>query len=233
MGRTLRSALLVALTGACLVLPAVAHTQATGGTRSGTVLSVDAQQIITQSNGDGTVTRCGVVGATLRDEAGDFRFATGGVLRPDETLEPDVQALIDTLREGARLGNAAIATVTSEDSHMLCGRVGVFATAASLRAVPTPTPRPTPTASPGPVTKTATGYISRMSPLGSTILGPASQCRLWPGIMKTDAGPSFQFAVQSPLVGDLTTTGLVLADPHAFELATMLQRAKFFGAEPG
>ena len=48
--------------------------------------------------------------------------------------------------------------------------------------------------------------------------------------MKTDAGPSFQFAVQSPLVGDLATTGLVLADPHAFELATMLQRAKFFGA---
>jgi hypothetical protein len=223
-----RRALLVVVLGACLAVPAVAHTQATGGTRSGTVLSVDPQQIITESNGDGTVTRCGVVAATFRDDAGDFRFATGGVLRPDDTLEPGVQAVVDTLREGARLGDAAVVTVTYEDAHMLCGRVGAFATAVSLKAVPTPTPRPTPT--PGPVSKTSTGYISRMSPLGLAILGATGSCRLWPGIMKTDAGPSFQFAVQSPLVGDLATTGLVLADPHAFELATMLQRAGFFGA---
>ena len=48
--------------------------------------------------------------------------------------------------------------------------------------------------------------------------------------MKTDAGPSFQFAVQTPLIGDLATTGLKPADPEAVVLARMLQRAAFFGA---
>ena len=174
MGRTLRRALLAALAGACLALPAVAHPQATGGTRSGTLVGVAVQlQIVTQPNGDGTVTRCGVDRRHVARRGGGPQLRAGGVLRPDDTLEPGVQATIDTLREGSRLGSAAIATITYEGSRMLCGHTlglvrhrrvaeggpGADAQSPGRRragdAVPTPQP----------ITRTATGYISRMSPL--------------------------------------------------------------------
>ncbi len=180
------------------------------------------------------MTRCGVIGGTLRGEAGDLNFSAGGVLRPDDTLEPGVQATIDTLREGSRLGSAAIATITYEGSRMLCGHtLDSFVTAASLKAVPTPTPtpRPTPTPvpTPQPITRTATGFISRMSPVGEFVFGATGSCKMWRGFLKTDAGPSLEFAVQTPMIGNLET-GLNPADPGAAVQARMLQRAAFYRA---
>ena len=48
---------------------------------------------------------------------------------------------------------------------------------------------------------------------------------MWPGILKTDAGPSLLFAVETPMTGDLNTTGLNPTDPAAFKLAKLLQAA--------
>ncbi len=229
----MRTVLLVAAAGACLALPAVALPQAASTTASGTLSSVDNElQIVSQSNGDGTVTRCGVIGGTLRTEAGVIRFGAGGVLTPEGTLDPAAQALVDTVQEASRLGTAAIATITYEEST-ICGRFGNVVTAASFRAAPTPTPTsqtsPTSQPTPQPITRTVSGIVTRMSALGQSILGPAGVCRMWPGILKTDAGPSLLFAVETPLAGDINTTGLNPTDPAAFPLAKLLQAAMLFG----
>jgi hypothetical protein len=232
-GRMVRKVLLVAAAGACLVLASPAHPQAGSTTVSGTLLNVQNElQIVSQSNGDGTVTKCGVVGGTLRTDIGDVNFGAGGVLTSSGTLEPGVQAIVDTLWEAERLGTAAVTTITFELST-ICGYPGNVVTAASLTVTPTPTPAgpvgsagPRPT--PQPTMRTVTGIVTRMSAFGQLILGPTT-CEMWPGILKPDAGPSLQFAVMTPLVGDLETSGLKPADPAAFKLAKLLQSARIFG----
>ena len=67
-----------------------------------------------------------------------------------------------------------------------------------------------------------------MSPFGQLING-ASQCEIWPGVLKTDEGPSVQFAVETPLTGSFDT-GLVPTDRTAVTRAKMLQQAAFFKA---
>src|SRR4051812_21337786 len=104
----MRSVVVMAIAGACLALSSFAHAQAASTTASGTLLGVQNElQILTQSNGDGTVTRCGIIGGTLRTETRDINFGAGGVLSPEGTLDPSTQALVDTLHEGARLGTSA------------------------------------------------------------------------------------------------------------------------------
>ena len=231
---TMRRVVLAVAAGACLALPSAALPRAASTTATGTLLSVQDQlQILSQTNGDGTVTKCGVVGGTLRTEAGDINFGAGGVLTSAGTLDPSAQAIVDTLHESERLGTAAVTTITYEEGT-ICGYPGNVVTGASLRAVPTPTPasptRPTSQPTPQPITRTVSGIVTRMSAFGQTILGPTSTCRMWPGILKTDAGPSLLFAVETPLAGNVNTTGLNPTDPAAFKLAKLLQSARIFGA---
>ena len=231
----MRRVVLVAAAGACLALPSAALPQAASTTASGTMLGVQNElQILTQSNGDGTVTRCGVVGGTLRTEAGNVNFGAGGVLTSAGTLDPSAQAIVDTVQEASRLGTAAIATITYEEST-ICGHAGNVVTAASFRAAPTPTPtsQTSPTVQPAPqpaTTRTVSGVVTRMSAFGQLITGSTSTCQMWPGILKTDAGPSLLFAVETPMAGDINTTGLNPTDPAAFKLAKLLQSARIFGA---
>jgi hypothetical protein len=77
---------------------------------------------------------------------------------------------------------------------------------------------------PQPTTQTASGIVTRMSPFGHLINGTSAQCEIWPGILKTDAGESLQFAVETPLRGSLDTE-LVPTDPAAFPMARMLRQA--------
>ena len=131
---TMRRVVLVAAAGACLALPAAAQPQAASTTATGTLLSVQNQlQILSQTNGDGTVTKCGVVGGTLRTEAGDINFGAGGVLTSAGTLDPSAQAIVDTLQESERLGTAAVTTITYEEGT-ICGYPGNVVTGASLNA---------------------------------------------------------------------------------------------------
>ena len=230
----MRRVLLVVAAGAWLAIPSAAQPQAASTTVSGTLLSVQNQlQIVTQTNDDGTVTKCGVVGGTLRTAAGDVNFGAGGVLTPAEALEPSAQAIVDTLQESERLGSAAVTTITYE-AGTICGYPGNVVTAASLNVTPRPTPTPygtlTPQPTPQPTTRTVSGIVTRMSVFGQLINGPTSTCQMWPGILKTDAGPSLLFAVETPMTGDLNTTGLKPADPAAFKLAKLLQSAWIFGA---
>ena len=60
------------------------------------------------------------------------------------------------------------------------------------------------------------------------IIGASSTCEMWPGILKTDAGPSLLFAVETPMTGSLDT-GLNPTDPAALKRAKLLQQARFFG----
>ncbi len=206
-----------------------ADSRAASTTVSGTLLSVQNElQILTQSDG----TRCGVVGGTLRTATGDVNFGAGGVLTAAGTLDPGAQAIVDSLHGAERLGSAAVTTITYVYST-ICGYPGNVVTAASVAVTPTPTPTPPhgpipPPAAPGPVTQTASGIVTRMSPVGLLING-ASQCEIWPGVLKTDAGPSVKFAVETPLTGNLDT-GLVPTDRTAVTRAKMLQQAAFFKA---
>ena len=203
-----------------------AHSQAASTTVSGTLLSVqDELQILTQSDG----TRCGVVGGTLRTATGDVNFGAGGVLTAAGTLDPGTQAIVDTLHGAERLGSAAVTTITIVVST-ICGYPGNVVTAASVAVTPTPPPPPPipPPPAPQPITQTASGIVTRMSPLGLLING-ASRCTIWPGVLKTDAGPSVRFAVETPLAGSFDT-GLVPTDRTAVTRAKMLQQAAFFKA---
>lgn len=232
----MRRVLLVVAAGAWLAIPSAAHPQAASTTVSGTLVSVQNQlQILTQSNGDGSVTKCGVVGGTLRTAAGDVNFGAGGLLTPAGALEPSAQAIVDTLQESERLGSAAVTTITYE-AGAICGYPGNVVTAASLKVTPTPTPMSTPSGTltpqptPQPTTRTASGIVTRISAFGQLINGPTSTCQMWPGILKTDAGPSLLYAVVTPMTGDLNTTGLKPADPTAVKLAQLLESAWIFGA---
>ena len=141
----MRRVVLVAVAGACLAIPSAAHPQGASTTASGTMLGVSNElQIVSQTNGDGTVTKCGVIGGTLRTETRDINFGAGGPLSPEGTLDPSTQALVDTIREGSLLGTAAVTTITYEEVGTLCGHSGTVVTGASLRVLPTPTPTPTP-----------------------------------------------------------------------------------------
>jgi hypothetical protein len=206
-----------------------ADSRAASTTVSGTLLSVQNElQILTQSDG----TRCGVVGGTLRTATGDVDFGAGGVLTAAGTLDPGTQAIVDTLHGAERLGSAAVTTITIAVST-ICGYPGNVVTAASVAVTPTPPPSPPqasipPPAAPQPITQTASGIVTRMSPVGLLING-ASKCEIWPGVLKTDAGPSVRFAVQTPLTGSFDT-GLVPADPTAVTRAKMLQQGAFFKA---
>jgi hypothetical protein len=233
-GRRVRRVLLVAAAAACVTFPSAARPQAATKTASGTLVGVSIQlQIVSQANGE----KCGLIGGTLHTEAGGtINFGAGGNLTSEDALDPSTQALVDTLREGDRLGSAVVATITYLEAGTLCGYPGTVVTGASLRAVPaqTATPTPpgpiTPRPTPQPTTRTVSGIVTRMSAFGQLIRGSPTQCEMWPGILKTDAGPPLTFAVMTPLIGRLDTTGLQPADPEAFKQAKLLQRAYLFGA---
>ena len=144
-----------------------------------------------------------------------------------------MQAIVDTLHEGSRLGTAVVATLTYEEGRTLCGYPGTLVTGASLKAVPTATPSPAPAPTsqptPQPITKTVSGIVTRMSAFGQLILGSTSTCEMWPGILKTDAGASLLFAVETPMTGSLDK-GLYPTDPAAVKQAKLLQQARIFGA---
>src|SRR3954452_19504895 len=99
---TVRRVVLVAVAGVCLALPSAADPQGARTAASGTMLAVQNQlQIVDVPNGDGTVTKCGLIGGTLRTAARDIAFGAGGPLTPEGTLDPSTQALIDTIQEGS------------------------------------------------------------------------------------------------------------------------------------
>jgi hypothetical protein len=208
-------------------------------TAGGVVLSV-ATQFVSMPNGDGTTTDCEVLGGELRTADGRLvTFAAGGVLTPTAgsahgTLAPAAQEILDTLEHGADQGTLAIVTIVYDATEPLCGYdLADFVTAASLRAAPSPTPVPTPTPGPGATprpaprttTATVTGTVVRMSPLGVLVQRGSDTCHVWPGRLRTAAGRTLDFAVETPLTGDLQHGGLEPTDPAAAPRAQRLVQA--------
>jgi hypothetical protein len=209
-------------------------------TARGTILAGVFRQTVSQTDSQGNVTNCDVIGGILRTDRGEtVTFAAGGVLAPD--LAPQEQAIVDTIEQGARQGSQVVATITYVDSRTLCGYpLARFVTSASLTPAPPAPPAPPPPPPlqppppPAPVEQTATGTITRMSPLGflvgpATDGGPFPYCRVWPGRMKTDDGRTIDFSVATGLTGSLAGAGLKLADPAAFDRFRALHEAAGLG----
>jgi hypothetical protein len=77
---------------------------------------------------------------------------------------------------------------------------------------------------------TATGIVTQMPPVTTLVIlphadGTTSYCRVWSGVLRTDAGETIDFSVQTPLAGDLQAGGLNPTDPTAFPRVKALQRA--------
>ena len=115
-----------------------------------------------------------------------------------------------------------IVTLGYVDSQPLCGlAIPSYVTSASLVAARTPTPVPTSTppptgpSAPPPITQTATGTIAAISP-GVALLHLGRNYReAWHGAMRTNAGQTIDFYVETALTGDLATTGLRAVDKAA------------------
>jgi hypothetical protein len=233
-----RKAFLAVVVLGCLVVPvrAAAIGPATTLTATGTVLTVQTQYV-SVDNGDGTTTECEVLGGELRTATGEqIPFAAGGILTPAAgtphgTLDPAVQATLDTLQTGSREGTNAIVTIVYDTTHPLCGyNLSTFVTSASLRPAPTPTPFPTATPAPTPTptpqtTATVTGTVVRMSPLGVFVLLGTEACHVWPGRLRTASGRTIDFAVETPLAGDVRHGGANPTDPAAAPRAARLTQA--------
>lgn len=215
---------------ACLAL--VAPAAGAGSTASGIVLVVGPAQVFNQGD-----TACESFGGELRMADGqNLDFSFGGVLTNGQ-LDAHDQAIVDTIEAGLRDGTTSIATLGYGDSPPLCGlALPNFVTSASLVAAPTPTatplPAPTPTPTPpgpAPTTHTASGTIAKMSPVGLLLHLAPNYCESWPGVMRTTAGGTIAFAVETPMTGDLATTGLQPADKTASQRAKGLMQARALG----
>lgn len=220
----------VLVMAAALALLAVAAPAAGAGdkTASGVLIGgAVTDQVVTQGE-----TQCRVIGGTLRTAAGqDLNLAAGGVLTGGK-LDPTAQAIVDKVKEAAAQGYREVLTIGYVDSQTLCGYpLGNFVTSASLAAAPpppTPTPYPVATsvATPPPVTRTVSGRVTKMSPVGEiAIQAPANYCEIWPGLFRTDTGETFQFAVETALSGDIQRGGLNPVDKSALRRAAELQQA--------
>ena len=210
-------------------------------TARGTILDAVSRQTVSQDTGDGTVTRCEIVGGVLRTERGEsVTFAAGGVLAPD--LAPQARATVDTIEQAARQGRRLVATITYVDSQTLCGYpLAHFVTSASVAAAPPaqqpttqPQPQRQPSPAPAPVTLTAFGTITRMSPLGAlvgttTAGGVVRLCRVWPGQLTTTGGQTIDFYVTTGLTGSLAAGELNPTDPAAVQRAKALHEAAGLG----
>ena len=214
----------------CLAL-AAAPAAGAGSTARGTILS-EASQVVSQSNGDGTVTTCEVLGGTLRTASGqNVNFAAGGVLTGGR-LDAQAQAIASTIEAGARQGTTVIVTLGYVDSQPLCGyalanfvdeRLARGRAGADTDAAPTPSA--TGPSGPAPTTHTASGTIAAMSPGIAILTLPPDHCEAWRGAMRTDAGKTIDFFVETALTGDLRTTGLHPVDKTAFQRARALLQA--------
>ena len=64
-----------------------------------------------------------------------------------------------------------------------------------------------------------------MSPSGALLSLPPDVCEVWHGTMRTNAGQTIDFYVETPLTGDLQTTGLHPVDKTAAQRASALFQA--------
>jgi hypothetical protein len=211
----------VATVAACLAVPSTAA----AATASGTILSV----------GENVVDACDVFGVVLRTASGEnVNLAAGGVT----PLGSQEAAIVQTLREGQRQGSNAVVTVEYVASRTLCGyALSNYVTSASLTAAPHPPPLqpppptpPTTPSEPAPVAGTASGIVTQMPPISQLVVlphadGTTSYCRTWPGTLRTDAGQTIDFVVETPLAGNLQAGGLNPTDPAAFKRYKALLRA--------
>jgi hypothetical protein len=218
--------LAVAAAVVCLAF-AAAPAAGAGHTASGTVLVLGPSQVF---SGDGA--DCEAFGGALRTAGGqNLDFSIGGVLTNGH-LDAHDQAIVDTIKAGERDGAKVIVTLGYVDSQPLCGlAIPTYVTSASRVAAPTPTPVPTSTppptgpSAPPPIMHTATGTIAAISPGVALLQLGRNYCEAWHGAMRTTAGQTIDFYVETALTGDLQTTGLLPVDKAADQRAKALQQA--------
>jgi hypothetical protein len=225
----MRKALLVVVALGCLVVPAGAPAAAPVFV-SGTVLATQISYL-SQSNPDGTTTSCELLSGTMQTYAGVVSFATGGVLTPGPangghgTLDSHTQSTIDTLQQGAQQGASAIVNIDYEP-YTVCGHdIANFVMTASIRPAPAPTPPPTPIPIPVPTSTTVSGTVTRMSPLGALVYQGSSICQVWKGTLRTDAGRTIDFTVETAMSGDIHQGGIKPVDRTAFPRSQRLVQA--------